>query len=99
MPQGLLQVDRFVTPQNPFCTVSGAINRAKSNCCNYVPVSHTHSIICAQNVISNARKSHALIKLNVYVHHVFFVIYITSSGQLIGGQNGGFDTQAVNTWG
>jgi hypothetical protein len=31
MPQGLLQVDPFVTPQNLFWSVRAAINRAKSH--------------------------------------------------------------------
>ncbi len=52
MPQGLLQVDRFVTPQNLFCTVSGAINRAKSNFRNILPVTLTVKTLprfCAEN--------------------------------------------------
>ncbi len=99
MPQGLLQVNRFVTPQNLFCTVSDAINRAKSNFRNILPVNPTHSITCSENVISSQRKSRALKNLRVCVFQIFCVIYITSNGQIIGGQNGGFDTQAVNTLG
>ena len=49
MPQGLLQVDRFVTPQNPSCTVSGAINRAKSNFRKTLPITITHSRLCVGN--------------------------------------------------
>ena len=46
MPHGLLQVDRFVTPQNLFCIVSGAINRAKSNHRRILPVTLTRSRFC-----------------------------------------------------
>jgi hypothetical protein len=49
MPQGLLQVDRFVTPQNLFCTVPGATNPAKSNMRNILPVTLTHSRFCEEN--------------------------------------------------
>ena len=47
MPQGLLQVNRFVTPQNSSCTVSGAINRAKSNCPEY--------FACKSHALNNLR--------------------------------------------
>ena len=52
MPQGLLQVDRFVTPQNLFCTVSGAINRAKSNLLNILPITPTRSRFCKEEFSS-----------------------------------------------
>ncbi len=48
MPQGWLQVDRFVIPQNSTCIVSGAINRAKSNFRNILPLTPTHSRFCAE---------------------------------------------------
>jgi hypothetical protein len=49
MPQGLLQVNRFVTPQNLMCTVSGAINRAKSHHFRILPVTITRSRFCGGN--------------------------------------------------
>ncbi len=51
MPQGLLQVDRFVTPQNLMCTVSGAINRAKSHGWKILPVTLTHSRFCREKFL------------------------------------------------
>jgi hypothetical protein len=48
MPQGLLQVNRFVTHQNLMCTVSGATNHAKSNFRNILPVTLTHSRFCEE---------------------------------------------------
>ena len=51
MPQGLLQVDRFVIPQNLFCTVSGAKNRAKSNFPKILPITLTRSRLCAKTFL------------------------------------------------
>jgi len=48
MPQGLLQVHRFVTPQNLFCTVSGATNRAKSNFWKTLHITLTRSRLCGE---------------------------------------------------
>jgi len=49
MPQGWLQVNRFVTPQNLKCTVSGAKNRAKSNFRKILPVTLTRSRFCEES--------------------------------------------------
>jgi len=46
MPQGLLQVNHFVTTQNLMRTVSAAINRAKYNRCKALPVTLTRSRFC-----------------------------------------------------
>jgi hypothetical protein len=53
MPQGLLQVDGFVTPQILLCTVSGATNPAKCNFRNILPVTPTHSIFCGENFFAS----------------------------------------------
>ena len=47
MPQGLLQINRFITPQNLLCTVSGAKNPGKSNRRKILPVTPTRSRFCA----------------------------------------------------
>ena len=49
MPQGWLQVNRFVTPQNLKCTVSGAENRAKSNFRKTLPTTLTRSRFCEES--------------------------------------------------
>jgi hypothetical protein len=51
MPQGLLQVDRFVTPKNLKCIVSGARNPAKSNFRRILPITLTHSRFCEENIL------------------------------------------------
>jgi hypothetical protein len=53
MPQGLLQVDRFVTPKNLFCTVSGATFLAKSNFRNILPITLTHSRFCQEKFFAS----------------------------------------------
>ena len=78
MPQGLLQVDRFVTPQNLMRTVSGAKNRTKSNRQNYVRINLTHSIICSGNVTRITFKPHVFNNLSELAFVFFFVMYITS---------------------
>jgi hypothetical protein len=48
MPQGLLRVDRFITPQKLKCTVSGATHHAKSNFKKILPITPTHSRFCEE---------------------------------------------------
>lgn len=90
MPPGLLQVNRLVTHQNLFCTVSGAINRAKSNFLNILHVSLTRSRFCGVTLKASecfqdfsgitGGRGYAGFRLSV-----------------VGCQMGASDTQAVNS--
>ena len=84
MPQGWLQVDRFVTPQNSMCTVSGAKNQAKSNFRKILPVTPTHSRFCEEKFFPA--------QWNQYFSHTQGEGGISScQSSKVGRQNGVFD--------
>lgn len=58
MPSGELLVNRFVTPQNPFCTTFWANRRSKSNVRRLMPISLTRSAGWMLIVCRSSSKPH-----------------------------------------
>jgi hypothetical protein len=54
MPQGLLQVNRFVTPQNLFCSVRGAINQSKSCLCKILAC-NSHALKILRGLVNGIK--------------------------------------------